>query len=146
MYMWNQILHFFFLQGNLILFIPQLVWKGDIWCFFPSSDPKIPQLIQQLVEKVFVKPSLGGNSESTCLKLLTDESLNPLRDVPTCSTEPLLIALLDSYIQPKYVLMLNDEWFLPQVETKIPRIARKQWHHLTTRGSKKPQKHLIQYF
>lgn len=57
----------FFFVGKLYTIYPQLVGKGDIWCFLPSSDPKIPQLVQQLVEKVFVKLSLGGNSGSTCL-------------------------------------------------------------------------------
>ena len=99
----------FFFVGKLYTIYPQVEWKGEIWCFFSSADPKIPILVQHLGKKyLWNHLSVGTVDLHAYLQLLTDESLNSLRDVSKCSMEPLLFAVLDSYIQPEYVKQFGD--------------------------------------
>lgn len=70
-YHWNVYLNsdptFLFLIGKISIIYPQMELKGEKLMLSSSPDHKIPILAQHLVQKVFVRPSLGDYSGSTRL-------------------------------------------------------------------------------
>ena len=62
-FIWIKNVHFDSLLWKFLIFTLQ--WKSGT--FFPPQILNSSMLVQQLVEKVFAEPSLGGNSRSTYL-------------------------------------------------------------------------------